>query len=259
MHRYTKEQADFIRKIAPGRYNDEITKLFNEKFGTNLTVSQIKNFKANNGIKSGVSTGKPGRGGLFNEEQQDFIKKNVKGRTNQELADLVNKKFGLSITARQINTYKKNHGLRSGLDFRFKKGHQVWNKGMKGINIGGKETQFKKGYKPFNYKPVGTERINRDGYVMVKVSDEGPWHHRWKLKHKLIWENAYGPIPKGHAILFADGNKQNLNLDNLILVSRSQLAMLNKYDLIKEHADLTKIGIKIADLHLKIGERKKEK
>lgn len=252
-HRYTEEQKQFIKEIAPGRYNDEITELFNKKFGTNLTENQIKAFKANHGIKSNVKRGK-GTKRLFTKEQHDFIVRNVKGRTNQELADLVNERFGLSITERQINTYKTNNALTSGLDFRFKKGHSPWNKGVKGLDIGGKATRFKKGHVPLNYKPVGSERIAKDGYIEIKVADP----NKWRLKHNVIWEKANGPIPKGHAILFADGNKRNLNLNNLLLVSRRQLAVLNKNHLLKDDAELTKIAIAIADLKLKISEKEKE-
>ena len=36
---------------------------------------------------------------------------------------------------------------------RFEKGHKTWNKGLKGIEIGGKDTQFKKGQEPHNKLP----------------------------------------------------------------------------------------------------------
>ena len=253
-HRYTEEQKQFIKEISPGRYNDEITELFNKKLGTNITVSQIRNFKANHKIRSGVKRSR-GQTRLFTKEQHDFIVKHVKGRGNQELADLINEKFGLSITRRQIATYKKNRGLSSGLDGRFEKGHKPWNKGLKGLSLGGQETWFKKGNKPLNYRPVGSERINVDGYTEIKVADP----NKWRLKHNVIWEKEHGPIPKGHAIIFADGNRQNFDLDNLLLVSRRQLAILNKRGLIKDNADLTKVGVKIAELQLKISEKEKEK
>ena len=52
---------------------------------------------------------------------------------------------------------------------------------------------------------------------------------------------------------------KNFSLDNLILVSNAQLAMLNGKGLRHNNADLTKTGIMIADLYLKISERKKNK
>lgn len=260
-YKYSDEEIEFVREISPGRYNDEITDLFNKEFNTQVTESQIKSLKGNHSIRSGVPTRRRGRGyKLFTEEQEKFIKNNVKGLYNYELADLVSEKFNLNITADQINAFKNRHKLRSGINARFKKGHKSWNKGLKGLDIGGKETRFKKGQKPLNYRPVGSERIcSKDGYTLIKVQDEGSYPERWKLKHQVIWEEVNGPVPEDHVLLFADQDKRNISLDNLILISRAQLALLNKNNLLHKKRELTELGITMADIHLKIGERKKEK
>lgn len=257
-YRYTTEQKAFIQEIAQGRYNAEIAEMFNAKFGTNITEGQVRSFKANHGIQSGVPRRRvTGVEGLFTQEQKEFIVRHVKGRHNQELTDLVNDRFGLTITARQMKTWKNNHGLSSGL--KGTEGKEPPNKGTKGLfNVGGNRTSFKPGHRPLNYKPIGYERIDRDGYTLVKVSDEGPWHKRWRHKHKVIWEKVNGPIPKGHVLLFADQNKQNISLDNLILIPQSKLPTLNKKRLLHKDAELTKTGIIIADLYQKIGERKRQ-
>ena len=103
---------------------------------------------------------------------------------------------------------------------RFKKGHVSHNKGKKmpaEVYARCAPTMFKKGNRTHNYKPVGSERVNVDGYVEVKVADPG----KWRLKHRVIWEEAHGPIPRGHNVQFRDGNSQNLSLDNLYLISRA--------------------------------------
>lgn len=258
-HKYTKEQKDFIREVSKGRYTAEIADLFNGKFGASVTESQIKSFKANHGIKSSVpKRRRTNPDSLFSKEQVDSIVENVKRLSNQKLADLVNETFNLSITAKQMKTWKHNHGLSSEL--KGSEGMTPPNKGTKGLyNVGGNKTSFKKGQKPLNYKPVGTERIDRDGYTLIKVSDTGAWHKRWKHKHRVMWEKENGPISREHALLFADGNKKNITLDNLILVSRKQLATLNKHNLIQSNADLTRTGIIVADIYSKISERKKRK
>jgi len=258
-HKYTKEQRAFIQEVSPGRYNVEIADLFNEKFGTDVTVGQIKSFKANHGINSNA----PKRrmtvdDGLFTNDQKAFIKENVKGLSNQKLTELVNQTFGLAVTVKQMKSWKHNRKISSGLTGHFGKGHSPANKGTKGIyNVGGNRTSFKKGQKPLNYRPVGTERIDRDGYTLIKVSDEGTWQHRWKLKHKVLWEKVNGPVPKGHCLIFLDGNKSNLDLDNLQLVTRKQLARLNQNHLISDNPEITKTGIIIADIYSMIGDRKK--
>ena len=60
-------------------------------------------------------------------------------------------------------------------------------------------------------------------------------------------------------IIFADGNKKNFNLENLILVSRKELAVLNKNKLLRDNAELTNIGIAIAKIKIAIADKKRKK
>lgn len=104
---------------------------------------------------------------------------------------------------------------------RFKPGHASWNKGLKGWSSGGRTHafQFRKGQKPHNWVPIGTERISKDGYRERKVTDTGYPPHDWKGIHRLNWIEANGPIPAGHCVAFKDGNKLNTALANLELRS----------------------------------------
>ncbi|MEH7157519.1 HNH endonuclease signature motif containing protein [Neobacillus drentensis] len=196
----------------------------------------------------------------YTSEEISFLSEHVLGRGNAELLKMFNDHFGLDLTLSQVKAAKKNHGLSSGLDGRFKPGGVPFNKGTKGqCNLGGNRTSFKKGQKPFNFKPIGTERIDQDGYILIKVSDDGPWHKRWRHKHKVVWEEVNGPIPKGHCILFLDTNKQNTKLENLQLITKKQLSRLNQKRLISDNPELTKTGLIIADIYSKIAEMKKTK
>ena len=190
---------------------------------------------------------------IYTKGQVDFITKNVIGKSCKELAEMVKEEFEINLTERQIHTFKKNRNLKSGLDGRFKKGQKVWNKGMKGLNIGGKETQFKKGQTPINYRPVGSERVNVDGYVEIKIKDPSTW----EPKHRVVWEEANGKVPKGHVVIFGDSNRLNVDLDNLILITRRQLSYLNKNNLIQNDADLTRSGILVADIFSRLSQLKK--
>src|SRR5699024_6135272 len=130
---------------------------------------QISSLKSNYGITSGEL---PKRGGnrLLTPEQHEFLLSNLEGTGNKQMADMLNDEFGLSLTAQQINSYKSNRGLTSGLTGWFNKGQEPWNKGKKGwVAPGSERTQFKKGQIPANYRPVGSERIcKREGYVLIK-------------------------------------------------------------------------------------------
>lgn len=198
----------------------------------------------------------------YTTEHIEFIATNIKGRSYLELTDMFNAKFGMKLKVSTMISLAFRNGLRNERDCRFntgyeptqfKKGHIPANKGKKGVG-GWAPTQFKKGHVPANYKPVGSERVSVDGYVEVKVANS----RKWKAKHRIVWQNANGPIPKGHVIIFADGNRQNIKLDNLLLISQRELAIMNKRGLITNDAELTKAGILVADISLKIGDLKKK-
>lgn len=168
---------------------------------------------------------------------------------------MVNKYFNLNLPVKSVKAFKKNNNLSSGLDGRFKPGHIPPNKGKKGVG-GWEPTQFKKGNRPANWMPIGTERLNPDGYLDIKVRD-GQLQNNWRQKHILVWEKANGPLPKGHAIIFGDGDRMNTNLENLILVTRRQLLEMNIYKLIKNDSELTRSGVIIADIQIKLNEMKR--
>lgn len=185
---------------------------------------------------------------IFSDEQIKFIKDNVKGRTNKELTDLINKKFKTSFSHLQIKNFKRNNKLSSGLTGRFEKGNVPPNKGTKGkYNVGGNRTSFKKGHVAANNLPVGSERMRKGDYLYVKVQD-GHKNKNWKPKHQVIYEKYYGPVPKGSKVIFADGNKNNFDIDNLILVTKSELLIMNRKGYIRNNSEITKIGHTLAKL-----------
>ena len=189
----------------------------------------------------------------YTDEQRKFIENNCKNRTSMQLSELFNKHFKTNITAKQIQIYKKNHKLVSGIGSKFKKGQEAWNKGKKGY-MGANSTSFKKGDIPANYRPVGSERIDKkDGYTLIKVKDP----RTWKRKHVVLWEEKHGKLKKGHVVIFGDGDKSNFDIDNLLCVSRAQLATLNSKSMIQKSAELTKVAINIVNLQHKINKRKR--
>ena len=184
---------------------------------------------------------------VYTHEQIQFIKQNVTGRSIRQLTELFNKKFRASVTVYAMMGVKRRHGLRSGYNTYFKTGNIPHNKGTKKPRV--KKLHHYNGY------PIGTERINTHGYVEMKVSDRKGYQN-WMYKHRLIWEQANGSIPLGYKVIFADKNKQNFSLDNLMLVSKSELTVMNSRGLITTNSDYTKIGKAVASLKLAITKRK---
>jgi hypothetical protein len=167
----------------------------------------------------------------YTPEEKQFIKDNVVGRSYADLTCLFNRKFNCSMTISQIRSSLTMNNLRNGRKHTVSKEH---------LN-----------YKTF---PIGSEEVWADGYIRIKVA----LPNVWKKKQVLIWEQAHGPIPEGHVIMFADRNKSNCDLDNLLLVSLKELAMMMQLGLIFENKEWTKTGKTIAVLKLAIAKRNRE-
>ncbi|MGL5512810.1 MAG: HNH endonuclease signature motif containing protein [Sporomusa sp.] len=165
---------------------------------------------------------------------------------------MFNANFGTSLNVGRISGSIKRFGLTNDRDSKFSKGRETWNKGMKGLRLS-QSTEFKNGNIPANHKPVGSERVAKNGYIEIKVAEP----RTWKAKHRIVWEEANGPVPNGHAVIFADGNQLNSSLENLILVSRAELLVANNHQLIKKDAGLTRVGIQTAKLISKTQELSK--
>lgn len=186
----------------------------------------------------------------FTNEQIEFIRKIAKGKDTKTITELVNNKFGLNLKISQIQSCKSNHDIKSGIDCRLKKGNIPANKGKKGSMSPEQykkcqATMFKKGNIPPNRREIGSERVDKDGYILVKIQD-GHLNKNWVLKHRLIYEQIHGKIPENHKIVFADCNKRNFDPDNLILVSYAEELIMNQRKLIGKDPDLTKTGVVIA-------------
>lgn len=188
----------------------------------------------------------------WTEEEKEYLKSIVFGRSHDEILKLMNEKFEYEFTKEQIKGVIARNKLITGRTGHFEKGIIPWNKGTKGVCKANKTT-FKKGNKSWNYKPVGSERINSEGYTDVKIADP----NKWKLKHHILWEKEVGPIPEGYVLVFADRNKQNIKIENLLLVNKKQILTMNANNLISEEAEVTKAGLNLAKLINKISESNK--
>ena len=193
----------------------------------------------------------------YTDEQRQFLIDNNYMRTGMELSDLFYDKFGIRLTKQNIKCFRTNHKLNSGLTGRFEKGHKTHNKGKKWDEymssqgqINSLKTTFKKGQMPHNYRPVGSERIAKDGYVEIKIADP----NKWQLKHRYIYEQHYGKIKEGYNLIFLDGNKQNLELSNLKLVSKAEDLIMNNNKLFSTDKDITNTGTLIANVICKTNE-----
>lgn len=201
-----------------------------KKFGCSSSV--VNGYKRENGLitpksvtaklKAGKMTGRTS----FTPEMDAFIKENYLKMPVKAMGRKIDKSFtaialrlkklGLEIP-KELREQRKKRG-------QFKEGFVPKNKGLKLEEFMTPENaakfrsnSFKKGNTPHNAKYNGYERIQKDGYIEVRVS-----RGNYQFKHRLIWEKANGPIPEDSVLIFKDGNKQNITLDNLEVITKAQ-------------------------------------
>lgn len=198
--------------------------LFNERFDTSRSLSSIYNDCNELGLRKKSYH-------RYTKYEDDFLRENSSNYSGYDLTIIFNDKFGTNILQDTLVMHCYKLGLTVGLDDgKFKKGSNPWDKTdggreayisklKEGLVNSDKwfETTFKKGDEPWSSKPLFTEskRINSEKKYGTWVKTE----KGWVLKQNYIWEKENGPIPKNHVVIFADGDKDNFDINNLRCVS----------------------------------------
>ncbi len=233
-----------IREIYSGKTQRELAQILSEEFETTVTMPMLAYYMRTMGIQFRELHRIP-------PEVKAFIVENVKGRGPVTMRKFLAEKLGYDVTINTLKSFYRRKHLHSELTGHFEKGHASWNKGKKGWTAPGTEkTHFQKGHMPKNHREVGSERVDPDGYTYVKIAEP----NKWALKHRLIYEQHYGKLPKGQAVIFKDQNRQNFAPENLMPVTRAELSVLNRHMKLCEFPEVNKTKVLITKLMLK-GER----
>ena len=188
----------------------------------------------------------------YTDEQLAFLKLNQTVERKQLTADF-NRRFNTAQSVTSIKSVCKRYGFKTGRTGRFEKGNiPNINSYPKGPN----KTSFKKGHRPHNWKPIGTERITEEGYLQRKVTDTGNTVKDYVEVHRLVWEKQHGKIPPGHIIIFKDGDKTNITIDNLMMIKRSEHAVINKAGLANVEPELKETAVAFARLKTQVRKAK---
>lgn len=251
---YTPEMEKFLYDHFAA-FNDKVmAEEFNKEFGTELSWHQVRSFRRKHNISGKQHQN---HSGVFTKEIRAFMDANYKGTGYKAMALLIYNKFGKLYQPSQIRSYYRNHKLNSGLEGNlFQKGHQR-SPCKKGEWYPGCEKGwFKKGEKPPNYVPIGTEKVRpSNGYVWVKIAEP----KKWRMKHLVVWEEAHGLIPEGYKVYFKDGDRQNCELDNLMLIEQRVLGSLNRQGLSKFRGELADAAVNVARLSVAANDAKRRK
>jgi hypothetical protein len=111
---------------------------------------------------------------------------------------------------------RKSAAFLRGPACRFQKGMRPWNLGVTGY-MGANRTTFRKGNRPQTWRPIGSERVNRDGTLERKVGNP----NRWKPVKDIIWQAKHGRIPRGWFVVHKNRDRADFKLRNLVLVNRA--------------------------------------
>lgn len=173
---------------------------------------------------------------LYNQEQQDYLRQLFNdGKKHKEITQAFNDRFGTNLSIHNIFYALHWFGLYRSPCFKNTKAYGNKNR-WKGV------------------KPLGSERLDKDGYILVKVG----FPRVEKRKHILVWEQVYGKIDtKKEVIVFLDGNKQNCELSNLHKMDRRLIGVYAKIVGCKDMTpDMRRLAIETANLWVKASDKK---
>jgi hypothetical protein len=179
------------------------------------------------------------------DEQFEYFLEINHGRKADEVASMLNEKFGTNFESKYIYYFRKNHKIPCGYDAKFKKGETSHFKGKKlspEHYDRASENFFKSGNQPPKTKPLFSERIGRHGNIEVKVTN-----NKWISKAKFIYEKNFGPIKKNEMVRFIDG-KENYDINNLFVITKSANLIANKNHYKYNDPELQKAALNLAKL-----------
>lgn len=126
------------------------------------------------------------------------------------------------------------NGWKTGRSGCFVKGQEPHNKGKPhpaAKSPACARTQFKKGERSGRaealHKPIGAERVSKDGYLERKVHNGLPMQSRWRAVQLIRWEERNGPLPEGHVLKCLSDDKANTDPSNWEAIPRALLPRLN--------------------------------
>lgn len=153
---------------------------------------------------------------------------NLRSKTHSEFCTKFDRQ---DVSLKNFNSLCKRKGWLTGRTGRYEKGTTPHNQGKKmPFNANSASIQFKKGNRPHNTKHLGHERITKDGYVEISVSEPNPYtgyERRYVLKHRYLWEQTNGALDDGMCLKCIDGNRINTEPENWEPMPRASLPYLN--------------------------------
>lgn len=270
--KWTQAEDDDLREMYQTESNEEIARVLNERYGHRRTRCSVDLRAQVLGVKKNSNYVRKMPRPFWTDERIEWFKAFVPGHTEPEISAEHERIFGTPLTESQIGNAKKKLGVKSGTHGGcFKKGQEPPNKGKTWDEMGFspelqarmRESCFKKGvvnnHRKGWIKPLGYERVSKDGYIEVKVFDSdvhgiqprepGNFNRNYRFKHHVVWEEANGtPVPPHTMIVFADRDIRNFDPDNLVAVPRSIWSVINILKVPYWDRDSLEVAMNVAKL-----------
>ena len=198
---------------------------FNRAFARDVAGAWIADVIERHGRAPRVDSAKP----LLTWAQDRFLRAEYREHSVRECAAPLNERYGTALTVAQIKEYIG--GRNRARSARASTRNPI---------PSGRSGRFEKGDTPANTMRPGQEVVRRYGArggkkrppeIHVVLDEPNPWtgsKHYIKRKALVAWEAEHGPIPKGTCIIHADGDTMNCDLDNLVALTRQELAIFNR-------------------------------
>lgn len=120
IHKYTKEQHEFMFEFVPGHSHKEIAEAFNKKFDSDITLSNVKSYIGNNKLNTG-RTGRFEKGHVpFNKGKKglttggvetQFKKGNIPHNHREVGTEVINGDGYWQVKIAEPNVWKLKHRL----------------------------------------------------------------------------------------------------------------------------------------------------
>ena len=209
----------------------ELVKALKDNFGLESTVANIKYWFNQ---RFGMTT-VYGRYD-FSEEEKEFVKKYYPDHGPKQTTEMLNEIFN---TNRKINSV--THLANSNLGLKI---NEKLKQKMVASNV--------KKMIAAHTKDIGAIRTTKkNDHIEYRIKTSSG---QWKIAGSVIWEEAYGPIPKNHRIIYLNGDNSDFSLDNLYLASNklAYQVVSNKHYQTK-NPEITKSLIKYYELRNALG------
>lgn len=198
----------------------------NAEFGTDISASAMNNHvKHELGINKRRVTGE-----FLTNEQKAFIEEYYPHHSVKETTEAFNKKFGTDKKRYTMLNYARKHNLVVD--------EEIVTKAKRYPHRIGGTAKNKE-------REIGSLRF--DGRYWVVKTENG-----WKPCHRAVWEEHFGKVGKGNAVIYLDGDITNWSIENLEEVPIQYLGMLDKNGLRSHHPVVTEAGILWCDLQVAI-------